>query len=380
MLLNNWYPKIIFLFLVILAMTWARPGENGGSKKQKSKIEKKPIFPGKKQYTSKSEILPKSKTRLQAPEETSLTLEEYFKEQARIASKEPNNEKEKICMAARDEMFPNFLTKLGLITKMIDDVTNFRIRLKRSRSRVHETREEKRKKKTKGLTTDDVGASVEATEAIWKMKKKGKLEDMQLSSYKKPILLYKSKSNKLSGKHRYSTRRRSDDKDKLPICYGYQYLYAVDAIDDNGVPDIEVFQEYFSDLSDDKLALQLSDITHDCSEPILANGSFSCPEISKDHKWISDVDLKWSEDELYSKLTFPKSCQEACLLDSDCNGGELCCTNSCGGHTCYRSKTGPIRSNKSQSVCQDADNILNCVYDKIKKRVCAQNSNNKKNH
>merc|ERR1711962_882365 len=111
-------------------MTWARPGENGGSKKQKSKIEKKPIFPAKKQYTSKSEILPKSKTRLQAPEETSLTLEEYFKEQERITSKEPNNEKEKICMAARDEMFPNFLTKLGLITKMIDDVTNFRIRLK----------------------------------------------------------------------------------------------------------------------------------------------------------------------------------------------------------------------------------------------------------
>ena len=61
-----------------------------------------------------------------------------------------------------------------------------------------------------------------------------------------------------------------------PICYGYQYLYAVDAIDDNGVPDIEVFQEYFSDLSDDKLALQLSDIIHDCSEPILAkNTSFS---------------------------------------------------------------------------------------------------------
>ena len=60
-----------------------------------------------------------------------------------------------------------------------------------------------------------------------------------------------------------------------PQCYGYQYLYAVDAIDDNGVPDIEVFQEYFSDLSDDKLALQLSDIIHDCSEPILANRSFS---------------------------------------------------------------------------------------------------------
>ena len=60
--------------------------------------------------------------------------------------------------------------------------------------------------------------------------------------------------------------------------------------------------------------------------------------------------------------------------------GELCCTNSCGGHTCYRSKSGPNSSQKSHSVCQDADNILKCVYDKIKKRVCAQDKEQKKNH
>ena len=60
--------------------------------------------------------------------------------------------------------------------------------------------------------------------------------------------------------------------------------------------------------------------------------------------------------------------------------GELCCTNSCGGHTCYRSKSGPNSSKKSHSVCQDADNILKCVYDKIKKRVCAQDKEQKKNH
>lgn len=71
-------------------------------------------------------------------------------------------------------------------------------------------------------SNDDVGLSVEATEAIWKMKKKmkeGKLEDMKLTRYKKPILLQKSKTNKLGGKLAYSTigRRRSDDKDKLVI-------------------------------------------------------------------------------------------------------------------------------------------------------------------
>merc|ERR1719232_2091582 len=112
---------------------------------------------------------------------------------------------------------------------------------------------------------------------------------------KKPLKMWKGHKNNLGiNKKRYSTFRRNSGfkENKIPTCFGYEYFSAVDALDDNGVPDIEVFQEYFSDLSDDKLALQLSDITHDCSEPILANRSFSCPEISKDHKWISDVDLK----------------------------------------------------------------------------------------
>ena len=105
-------------------------------------------------------------------------------------------------MAVRDEMFPNFLTKLGLITKMIDDVTQFRIRLKRSRSRLND------EKPTKSRKTNDeedpVGVSVEATEAIWKMKKKSKIvrdEDTDLTGYKKPPMLYhNSKTNKLGNK------------------------------------------------------------------------------------------------------------------------------------------------------------------------------------
>ena len=130
-----------------------------------------------------------------------------------------------------------------------------------------------------------------------------------------------------------------------------------------------------------------------------------CPELQKNHQWGSEVDS-------LDKFSYPKSCQEACLIDSDCADGkflenhafksfnfysmnpcqliyfwlilgELCCTNSCGGHTCYRSKSGPNSSKKSHSVCQDADNILKCVYDKIKKRVCAQDKGDgkqKQNH
>ena len=121
-------------------------------------------------------------------------------------------------MAARKEMFPNFLTKLGLITRMIDDVNDFRIRLKRSRSRMNEEGEKDLSWDSKTISrrtgsaspTDDVGLSVEATEAIWKLKKKAKLEDAGLAVYKKP--LSKRKTNKLGKakrKHRFANRQKT---------------------------------------------------------------------------------------------------------------------------------------------------------------------------
>ena len=114
-------------------------------------------------------------------------------------------------MAARKEMFPNFLTKLGLITRMIDDVNDFRIRLKRSRSRMNEEGEKDLSWDSKAISrltgstspTDDV-------EAIWKLKKKAKLEDAGLAVYKKP--LSKRKTNKLGKakrKHRFANRQKT---------------------------------------------------------------------------------------------------------------------------------------------------------------------------
>ena len=47
----------------------------------------------------------------------------------------------------------------------------------------------------------------------------------------------------------------------------------MDALGDNGFPDVEIFQEYFSDLSDDKLAIQLTDIVTNCMEPAKTDNS-----------------------------------------------------------------------------------------------------------
>ena len=49
----------------------------------------------------------------------------------------------------------------------------------------------------------------------------------------------------------------------------------MDALDDNGFPDVEIFQEYFSDLSDDKLAVQLTDLVTSCVEPVRVNNNSS---------------------------------------------------------------------------------------------------------
>ena len=42
-------------------------------------------------------------------------------------------------------------------------------------------------------------------------------------------------------------------------------MAAVEALDGNGFPDMEIFQEYFSGLSDDALALELADSVSKCS-------------------------------------------------------------------------------------------------------------------
>jgi len=289
--------------------------------------------------------------------------EKHFqKEQEKLAIAS-ENEKQKICMSLKEDSPSNFLTKLGLITEMIEDVTQFRIRMKRSRSRIHDQEQNIK-------NPSDEGVAVEATEAIWKLKKKAKVhEDFKLASNnKKPIKLWKGYKNNLGpNKKRYTKYRKSDVKDnQFPTCFGYEYFSAVDALDDNGFPDVEIFQEYFSDLSDDKLAVQLTDIVTSCVEPVRAdNSSNSCPDPESSPGWLSD----FKDDSVLG------SCTENCFTDSDCRDNELCCANECGGHFCFRSKSaGSFRRNNSQqrSLCHNADIVLKCFYEKMKQKVCAQ--------
>ena len=131
-------------------------------------------------------------------------------------------QKQKICMSLKEDSPSNFLTKLGLITEMIEDVTQFRIRMKRSRSRIHDQNEQNFKNPN---SKKDEGVAVEATEAIWKLKKKAKIhEDFKLASNnKKPIKLWKGYKNNLgpNKKQRYTKYRKSDIKDNKFVSAHY---------------------------------------------------------------------------------------------------------------------------------------------------------------
>ena len=53
------------------------------------------------------------------------------------------------------------------------------------------------------------------------------------------------------------------------------------------------------------------------NKPNIKNDLFSgCPELQKNHQWGSEVDS-------LDKFSYPKSCQEACLIDSDCAEGNF---------------------------------------------------------
>ena len=126
-------------------------------------------------------------------------------------------------MSLQEDSPSNFLTKLGLITEMIEDVTQFRIRMKRSRSRIHDQNEQTNIKNPKNSKKDE-GLAVEATEAIWKLKKKAKIhEDFKLASNKKPIKLWKGYKNNLGSnkKQRYTKYRKSDIKDNKFVSAQY---------------------------------------------------------------------------------------------------------------------------------------------------------------
>ena len=76
-----------------------------------------------------------------------------------------------------------------------------------------------------------------------------------------------------------------------------------------------IFIRFLEDLENqiEQYLIEIFSITNLTFKNVLFSG---CPELQKNHQWGSEVDS-------LDKFSYPKSCQEACLIDSDCADGNF---------------------------------------------------------
>ena len=80
-----------------------------------------------------------------------------------------------------------------------------------------------------------------------------------------------------------------------------------------------IFIRFLEDLENQikQYLIEIFSITNLTLKDYLFSG---CPELQKNHQWGSEVDS-------LDKFSYPKSCQEACLIDSDCADGKIMLLN-----------------------------------------------------
>ena len=88
-----------------------------------------------------------------------------------------------------------------------------------------------------------------------------------------------------------------------------------------------------------------------------------CPALESTPGWLSE----------FKEESILGSCTEDCFTNTDCNENEICCSNECGGHFCFRSKSSsfPVQQ---RSLCYNADEVIKCFYENVKQKVCLQPS------
>ena len=76
-----------------------------------------------------------------------------------------------------------------------------------------------------------------------------------------------------------------------------------------------IFIRFLEDLENQikQYIIEIFSVTNLTLKNALLSG---CPELQKNHQWGSEVDS-------LDKFSYPKSCQEACLIDSDCAEGNF---------------------------------------------------------
>lgn len=270
------------------------------------------------------------------------------------------DEQFQLCRSVEEDDVKNTLLKFGLVTHLYDEVSKFR---KAMKSLQDLTPKSKKKKKTgpahiakadKVIIQQKGGSPVKVSQSNWVGRSLG---INPLSSYH---FGYDEGTNYIEGNKR---RRKRDSYlrtmrgrkgtlkvpvGQVPLCYGWKYLKALDALIDDEHVDTEYLDQSVSDMLDMKFSQAVSTIIEECGNALLGANTDICPSLD-----VLNTDLE-------------PSCEDQCQPggNSDCQFREICCKASCGGYQCL-----PIKTAKSNK-CEEADQFMQCLYMKIDTQLC----------
>jgi len=139
-------------------------------------------------------------------------------------------------------------------------------------------------------------------------------------------------------------RRKGTGKnfDQVPVCYGWRYLSAINAITQDDSADIDTLSQSVSDMLDISFADTVANIIETCGE-MLDKPTGLCPPM---------------EDPAEND-----TCESQCQVDSDCGYKELCCRQHCS-NKCI----SVLGSNYNK--CGLGDQYMQCVYNMIDTQLC----------
>lgn len=291
-------------------------------------------------------------------------------------------ERQRICMSYAEDSMPDFLLKFGTVTKLIEDVSEFEMKLKAAEESFAPWRKRRLWKANRGLTGDkylDEYSPFPSSSTY-----SGRLGSFR----QRPVI----KHNHLSEKRkRKKVKSERSDAKYVHACYGYNYLSSMGALANDPsapssasgpkIPDLDLFRESLMDLGDMNLSDSLIQLADGCREKNDRQDKV-CPAL-----YQKKPDSRSTPEDDASASLHGDNCPYSCLSHMDCAEREICCPTQCGGASCYnpslRAKyrsadgvSGAADKSKKRKKCDAsrkcamADGFVQCLYDGIGKRIC----------
>lgn len=279
------------------------------------------------------------------------------------------NERFQLCQSVDEADVKNALLKFGLVTHLFEDAQKFRKSMKALQDSIPRSNNKKKKKNTKTgmkeekeMIREKGGPAVKLSQSNWVGRALAHLPPLSAQAdYGSDPYNFNNKeeTNAIWGGRE---RRRRDTQLKslrgkrkgtlkvpgqVPQCHGWKYLKALDVLSDTGEVDAEVLAESVSDMLDNNFSKAVSGILETCGERLAAGGTDLCPPPQE-------------------PVEGEEHCRSQCLVNDECQFGEICCKASCGGYRCL-STLAPGK----HRPCQAADQYMQCVYQMIDNQLCS---------